>query len=140
MWIEFSKGVRKELTRGQAASLRGRYNKNDHCQEVKTMGRVKNDAIQQYEYEEKGAEILIRAGIGVRCPICGEFLCEETDYTDAYKLGNYLFNQGDPLADFKSRREMTDAIKRAGDNAPPACYSHEISMNIELAKAWNKKP
>lgn len=61
-------------------------------------------------------EILIKAGVLVRCPIHEDIILSGgADIADAYRLANYLFSNGkdewELQHDFRDRLEMTDTIK-----------------------------
>ena len=60
------------------------------------------------------ASILVRAKVWSHCEGCGNLIGDGGygDPTGAYKLGNYLISQKDPLvAEFERRRDMTDTVK-----------------------------
>jgi len=93
------------------------------------MSGVLNRSMEDQNKWDVATEIAIRAGILQRCKNHPDTVLgtDDTDYTDAYKLGNHLISKGDPLVSiFKDdRHEMTnkvqEAIESAGMGYCPSC-------------------
>jgi hypothetical protein len=91
------------------------------------MSIAKHFMMEDQEKLDAATEIAIRTGILERCEYHSDTVLgtDDTDFTEAYKLGNSLISKGDPLvAIFKgNRREMTDKIKEAIESHGEECPS-----------------
>jgi hypothetical protein len=91
------------------------------------MSGVLNQQMDDQHKLDIATEIALRAGILQRCDAHTDTILgtDETDFTIAYRLGNALMTQGDPLvAIFRGdRREMTDNIKAAIESSGEGCPS-----------------
>lgn len=75
-----------------------------------------------YDEQHRVAEqIAIEARVLKVCQFHEEVYQSEFDGTPAYRLGNYKFTKGELTGTFDDRREMTDAIKAAIENAGDEC-------------------
>ena len=78
------------------------------------MGRAKDEMMRQEALLDVATGIAVDAGVLEQCEFHPEIVWEiHGDREDAYKLGNARFSKGGLLNHFKSRRELTDAIKDA---------------------------
>ncbi len=78
------------------------------------MGRHHDDMLaEQQNFDNAVEEIAIRAGCLTRCVACGQVYDTGEDITAAYKFGNHLITQNDPLVAVfgGDRKAMTDAIE-----------------------------
>ncbi len=81
-----------------------------------------NMLMDHYEEQHRVAQqIAIEADVLKVCEFHEEVYQSEFDGTAAYKLGNYKFTEGKLTGTFGDRKEMTDAIKRAIENAGDEC-------------------
>ena len=66
----------------------------------------------------EATRIAVRAGALARCDFHPDMVWDAGgDHTQAYMLGNALFTAGELQVSFESRRELTDAIKEAIEQA-----------------------
>ncbi len=78
------------------------------------MGQSKRHMEEQERKRDDALAIAIQAGVIEECEFHpGTYYDGGADIEEAYKLGNFLFSQGDVEGAFDSRREMTDFIKEA---------------------------
>lgn len=94
------------------------------------MSIIKRHMEDQQDKFNVATDIAIEAGVLERCEYCEATVFQGgEDIEEAYKLGNTKFTKGEFDGFFKSRTEMTDAIKDAvesGDHAAECCfYCHE---------------
>ena len=89
------------------------------------------DQIARLEQQRSAAvAIALEVDLLKRCDIHGEVYDPlSNNFEEAYKYGNHLFSQHDPLvAVFESRTEMTDALKNIthdyGDECPDCAKFH----------------
>ena len=92
------------------------------------MSGVLNKMVDDQDQLDAATDIAIRAGMPQRCEYHSDTMLgtDDTNCTDAYKLGNALMSKGDPLVSiFKGhRRAMTDKIKAAIESfGMGCCYS-----------------
>jgi hypothetical protein len=73
----------------------------------------------------KGTDLAVAAGVLEVCEYHGIAFESGSEAEEAYKLGNAKFSAGEFSGIFETRREMTDAIKEAIDDAPVECYECE---------------
>ena len=59
----------------------------------------------------------------------GTFIDQFSDPSDAYRLGNNKFSEGELDGRFDTRKEMTDAIKAAIDESGMECYACSAVFN-----------
>lgn len=88
------------------------------------MGAVKEWALEQEQLSGVAAEVAVRAGLLSRCELCeGIYDPMSNDVESAYKLGNYLISQGDPLVEGfdGDRRRLTDLLKDITQDYPSEC-------------------
>jgi len=86
------------------------------------MSMVKRLTEHQEEKCRVAEQIAIEAGVLKRCEYHGElYEFDSMDKTPAYKLGNYKFTKGELKGIFDERREMTDAIQAAIEEAGMGC-------------------
>lgn len=86
------------------------------------MGSMKREQERLWACEASAKIIALRAKCLVKCDLCEFEIDNFGDIVDAYRLGNYLFSNGDPLTNFfSSRVEMTDAILHVVKHAPTDC-------------------
>ena len=90
------------------------------------MGQVKNEMMRQQDLVVHGTEIAVQAGVLQRCEYHSDIVWDRMgDHSDAYRLGNSLYTRGRLTDTFRSRREMTDAIQSAiqdaGADGCPRC-------------------
>lgn len=82
------------------------------------MGAVKEWMLHHDYQLEVATDIAVEAGVLSRCEYHEEIVLDnETDHADAYKLANWKFSHGELRNMFETRREMTDAIQEAIENA-----------------------
>jgi hypothetical protein len=90
------------------------------------MGYLKSLEIEREAQWGAAQEIALRAGVLTRCDVCEDITNDGDgeEIESAYKLGNYLITQNDPLVDlFKGdRRLMTDTIQAVVDDHGESCY------------------
>ena len=86
------------------------------------MGQAKKEMMRQEELLYEAADIAVEAGVLRRCKYHPDIVWDNHgDRSDAYKLGNARFSRGE-VGDFRSRRELTDAIKNAIEQSGDECY------------------
>ena len=90
------------------------------------MGRAKDEMMRLEALSLEARDIAVEAGVLLRCEYHPDFVWEHgADNEDAYKLANARFTRGEILTPCNSRRELTDAIKNAIEEAGifgcPAC-------------------
>ena len=87
------------------------------------MGVMKRLMEQQEEQQRVATRIAIEAGVLKRCDLHIEvYDSGELDHSPAYKLGNYKLSHGELGDLFSGSREMTDAVKRAIEDAAAECH------------------
>ena len=93
------------------------------------MGAAKRELERQDAMYEIGVNLAVRAKVVRECKYHdGEYVhCGEEER--AYKLASALYRDGDPsLLDFRSRKELTDTVKAAIDDAAWECARCEKWM------------
>ena len=85
------------------------------------MGLVQREMERQEDLRSEATEIAIEAGVLRRCRYHEDIVMDAYgDRIAAYKLANYRYPSG--TLDYRSRRELTDAIKdvieQSGDDCP----------------------
>ena len=87
------------------------------------MGAWKQEQMRYEDQVAEGGRIAVDAGTLERCPVHSHMVWERTGFEEdrrsAYRLGNSRFSRGELDNDFSTRRELTDAIKAAIDDAGP---------------------
>ena len=82
------------------------------------MGRAKDEMMRREEQIEEATDIAVKAGVLSRCEYHPEIVWDNFgDHEDAYKIGNARFTAGELQTRFESRRELTNAIKAAIEEA-----------------------
>lgn len=82
------------------------------------MGAVKEWMIHHDYQLEVATDIAVEVGVLSRCEYHADIVLDnETEHTDAYKLASWKFSRGELRDVFKTRKEMTDAIQEAIQNA-----------------------
>lgn len=89
------------------------------------MGGAKRLMEEQDAKSAAAIDIALEAGVLKQCEFHEGSIYEGgQDIENAYKLGNHRMSRGELEGVFKSRREMTDAIKEVVDeNAAEECYA-----------------
>jgi hypothetical protein len=90
------------------------------------MGWAKDEMMRHQDQLVEATEIAVQAGVLKRCEFHDDIVWDVFgDHAEAYKIGNARFTAGELRADFRSRRELTDAIKAAiehsGVSGCPLC-------------------
>jgi len=89
------------------------------------MGMTKELMLEMQARQDIAENIAVEAKVLSRCEWHRYAYQGDWDYTAAYMLGNRKYSHGELPGTFHSRREMTDAIKDAVDNAPLDCLHCE---------------
>ena len=93
------------------------------------MSQAKRELERAENHARIAMGIAIESGVVKLCEFHGYPILnvEFREYEAAYRLANAMYSQG-KLPDFKSRRELTDAIKDAIDDQAliecPGCAKH----------------
>lgn len=80
------------------------------------MGYWKQEQLRWDGLLVEARRIALEADVLRRCEYHGMVWEDGADPAEAYKLGNWLYSRG-KLEEFRSRREMTDAIQAAIEDA-----------------------
>ena len=86
------------------------------------MGFAKRQLERQEQQRSSAVDLAVEAGVLERCEHHGIAFEGGVDTESAYKLANGRFTTGALTELFDDRREMTDAIKLAIEEAPAECY------------------
>lgn len=96
------------------------------------MGYYKQLEEQNQHKREIAIQIAIEAEVLERCEYHEECTFEGgVDISEAYKLGNKKFTNGELLDIFESRREMTDLIKEVVEESPLECSRCDHLLNAD---------
>lgn len=72
-----------------------------------------DEMVRQQQFEGAVEAIALRAGCLTSCQVCGQTYSTGEDIVAAYKLGNRLITNNDPLTEVfgGDRKAMTDALE-----------------------------
>ena len=88
------------------------------------MGLAKRLLQHQEDQRSVANQIACEAGCLEECQFHeGTYVNQDSDPSDAYRLGNSKFTRGDLGGVFDTRREMTDEIKAAIEESALECYA-----------------
>jgi hypothetical protein len=95
------------------------------------MGYAKRLMEAEEEKSNAATAIALQAEVLIRCEYHSEVVMENGafDIEDAYKLGNAKFSAGEFKRIFSDRRDMTDHIKEAVEEAAYNCSFCEKMMS-----------
>lgn len=83
------------------------------------MGIAKQSLLNHEHKRNIAIEIAVEAGVLERCEYHNDAVFRGTEeITEAYKLGNIRFTEGEVSNKFNGRREMTDIIKEVVEEDP----------------------
>jgi hypothetical protein len=89
------------------------------------MGGAKRLMEEQEQQERVAVRIVVQAGALERCEYHGiVYDAGGGDLEAAYRIGNSKFTAGE-LKEFRSRRELTDTIKKVYEEAGIECWQCE---------------
>ena len=88
------------------------------------MGRAKQILEHKQNQRDIANSIACEAGCVEECKYHeGTFVDRLSDPADAFRLGNSKFTRGELDRVFRTRKEMTDEIKAAIEDAADKCYA-----------------
>ena len=88
------------------------------------MGRAKRILEHKQDQRDTANSIACEAGCIKECKYHqGAFVNQHSDPADAFRLGNSKFTKGELDRVFRTRKEMTDEIKAAIEDAADECYA-----------------
>lgn len=86
------------------------------------MGFAKREIERQEAIRGVATAIALRGRAIVECENHEGIYMDNYEHEDAYRLANSLFTRGDPLvAEFSTRRALSDAVKAAIDESGFEC-------------------